>query len=241
MDVLNSQVMTVWWSEVVFAAMVLLALAMSKGRLGWPLKWAETFYHELSHGIACALTGGKVVRIELEFSGAGKCTTRGGWRVPVLLAGYVGAALWGGALYMGGWLLGDQGVTTWLKLELAVLAIVFLFWARDWRTWVILLVIAGVYGLAITKVSSFYLPTFLQFAGIYILLNAIRAPLFLIDGQHAGDGAALADILILPEGVWIALWFAFALLVMGICMVLTLPQVHDFAAPWILHFTGWAV
>lgn len=230
-----------WWAEAVFGAMIVVALALSKSRLGWPLKWAETFYHELSHGIVCALTGGKVVRIELEFNGAGQCTTRGGWRVPTLLAGYAGATIWGGILYMGGWLLGDSGVTLWLKLELGVLAVVFLLWARDWRTWVILLMIGGAYGLAITKVSQVYLPLFLQFAGIYIQLNAVRAPLHLIDGQHKGDGAALADILWLPEGVWITLWFMFALLVLGLCMVLTLPQMHDFAAPWIGYWTGWNI
>ncbi|RYG59956.1 MAG: M50 family peptidase [Alphaproteobacteria bacterium] len=221
-----------WWAEIVFAFMICLALAMSKSRAGWPLKWAETFYHELSHGIACVLTGGKIVQINLRFDGSGLCTTRGGWRVPVLLAGYAGAALWGGMLYMGGWVLGEHGVTLWLKLELAVLAVVFLFWARDWRTWVILLIISGIYVLAITKISSFYLPLFLQFAGLYVLLNAIRAPLFLIDGQHVGDGAALADIFyVIPEGVWIAVWFVFALVVMGTIMVLTLPQIYMLAEP----------
>lgn len=231
-----------WWPEVVFGAMVFLSLALSKGKIGWPLKWAETFYHELSHGIVCLLTGGRIAKIELKFDGSGCCYTRGGWRIPTLFAGYTGAALWGGVLYMGGWMLGDQGLTTWLKLELAVLGIVFLFWARDWRTWVILLIIGGVYGLALTRISHFYLPTLLQFVGIYVLLNAIRAPLFLIDGQHVGDGAALADIFhVLPEGVWIALWFVFALLVMGLIMVLTLPQVHAFAAPLILQWTGFAL
>lgn len=221
-----------WWAEVVFGVMLGLALALSKSRIGWPLKWAETFYHELSHGIACILTGGKIVRIDLRFDGSGLCTTRGGWSVPILLAGYAGAALWGGALYMGGWMLGEQGVTLWLKIELAVLVVVFVLWARDWRTWLILLMIGGIYGLAMTKVSSFYLPVFLQFAGLYVLLNAIRAPLFLIDGQHVGDGAALADIFrVVPEGFWILLWLVFALGVLLAVMIMTLPQVYRLFEP----------
>lgn len=228
-----------WWPEIVFGTMLVLALALSKSRIGWPLKWAETFYHELSHGIVCALTGGKVVRIELRYDGSGQCSTRGGWRVPTLLAGYAGATLWGGVLYMGGWMLGDSGITLWLKLELGVLAVVFLLWARDLKTCVILLFIAATYGLAVMKVSSVYLPIFLQFAGIYIQLNAIRAPLFLIDGKHVGDGAALADIVWIPEGFWIALWFIFALAMLGFCMVLTLPHVHEWATPLIEHWMGY--
>lgn len=220
-------------ADVVFGGMVLVALALSKSRLGWPLKWAETFYHEMSHGLVCLLTGGKVRRIELEFNGAGCCTTSGGWRVPTLLAGYMGAALWGGALYMGGWMLGDGGVTTWLKVELAVLVAVFLLWARDWRTWLILGMIGGVYFLAVTRISGFWLPMALQFIGIYVMLNAIRAPLFLIDGQHVGDGAALADILVLPEIIWIAWWWVFSLGVMGVCMVETLPHVRSWVGGFV--------
>lgn len=218
--------------DLIFAAMVMLGLGLSHTRVGKPLAWAETFYHELSHGIICILTGGKIDHITLSFNGAGCCYTRGGWRIPTLLAGYAGSALWGGVLFMAGWLLGDHGATTWLKVELGVMAFVLVVWARDWRTWVILLTLGGFYGAAVLIRDVHYMPLILQFMGIYVLLNAIRAPLFLIDGQHVGDGAMLADIFhILPEGIWIALWFAFALLVMGVCMYLTLPDFKAVAEP----------
>lgn len=239
MEFLDVNVGGRWWAEFLFFTMVAASLALSKSRLGWPLKWAETFYHEFSHGMACLLTGGKIARIELEWNGAGCCYTRGGWRIPILLAGYMGASFWGGFLYMAGWLASAQGVTWWLYIELAILAIVFLFWARDLTTWIILLFISGVYLLAVFQVSQVLLPLFLQFAGIYVMLNAVRAPLHLIDGQDVGDGAALADIFkVLPEGVWIALWFAFAILVMLACMLATLPVVHAYGMPWVEYFLG---
>ncbi len=239
MDFFDINVGGRWWAEFVFGCMVVMALSLSKSRLGWPMKWAETFYHEFSHGMACVLTGGKIERIELEWNGAGCCYTRGGWRVPTLLAGYMGASLWGGFLYMAGWLAGAEGVTWWLKIELLILALVFVLWARDLTTWVILLMIAGVYALAAFQVSSVFLPLFLQFAGIYVMLNAVRAPLHLIDGKDVGDGAALADIFkIIPEGVWIALWFGFALAVMLACMLATLPVVHVWGMPLVNAWLG---
>ena len=239
MEFLDINVGGRWWAEFVFAAMVGVSLALSKSRLGWPLKWAETFYHEFSHGMACVLTGGKIARIELEWNGAGCCTTRGGWRVPTLLAGYMGASFWGGFLYMAGWLAGAEGVTWWLKIELGILALVFLLWARDVTTWIILLIISAVYVLAVLQVSGVFLPLFLQFAGIYVMLNAVRAPLHLIDGRDVGDGAALADIFkILPEGFWIALWFAFAIAVMLACMLATLPVVHEVGMPYVESLLG---
>lgn len=224
--------------EVVFGAMVAAGLLLSKSPLGWPLKWAETFYHEFSHGMVCLLTGGKIERIELEFNGAGCCYTRGGWRIPTLLAGYIGASVWGGALYMIGWLLSGPGGVAWLRVELAILAVVFLFYARDWRTIIILLTLGGIYAWAMLMPDSRWLPLLLQFMGIYVMLNAIRAPLFLIDGQHVGDGAALADIFhVLPEGVWIAVWWVFALVVMFACMVLTLPHFELWVEP-VLKWAG---
>lgn len=207
-----------------FIAMLAAALALSKSRLGWPLKWAETFYHELSHGLVCLATGGKVKDITLRFDGSGVCTTQGGWRIPILLAGYSGAALWGGILYLAGWWLGDSGATFWLKLELAVMALVFLLWVRSLSTFIILGLMAALYAGAVTLRDTTFLPHILQFMGLYVLLNAVRAPLYLIDGQHVGDGADLADIFkITPEILWVLLWFAFALAVLLFCMTITLP------------------
>jgi hypothetical protein len=217
--------MTNWLAETIFGIMFGAALLLGETPLGRPLKWAETFYHEMSHGLICLLTGGRIRKLEIEWNGAGCCTTVGGWRVPTLLAGYLGASLWGGVLYIVGWLLGTHGATLWLKVEVAVLAFVTLFWVRNFTTLIIMLFIGGTYGLAIAMPETQWLPFILQFIGIYVMLNAIRAPLYLIDGRHVGDGAMLADIFhILPEGFWIFLWFTFALFMLGVCMVMTLPH-----------------
>ena len=79
--------------DIVFALMVGLGLLLSETKLGWPMKWAETFYHELSHGLVCLLTGGKIDHITLNFNGSGCCYTRGGWRMPTLFAGYAGGRI----------------------------------------------------------------------------------------------------------------------------------------------------
>lgn len=214
-----------------FIVMVVAALLLSKSRLGWPLKWAETFYHEMSHGVVCLLTGGRVTRLELNFDGSGCSYTKGGWRVPTLMAGYMGASIWGGIIYMSGWWLGDSGATAYLKFELAVQVIAFVLWGRDLTTWIILAIIGAVYALAIGIPDTRWIPLVLQFIGIYVMFNAIRAPLFLIDGEHVGDGADLADILFIPEWVWILFWWLFALAVLLFCMSLTLPGFEG----WLEH------
>jgi hypothetical protein len=37
------------------------------------------------------------------------------------------------------------------------------------------------------------------------------SPLYLLDGQARGDGAALADLTFIPEVIWVAIWFSVAL------------------------------
>lgn len=194
-----------------------------------PFKWSETYYHELSHGLACLLTLGKVNGIRLNFDGSGLCTTQGGSRIVILLMGYAGASLWGGALYMAGWALGDSGSAVWLQVELALLAVTVVLWVRDIKTLLILTVVGGVYAGALLYAEQRVLHILLQYMGIYVMMNAIRAPLYLIDGQHVGDGAALADIFkIIPEIVWIFLWFALACGVLLACGYVTVPEIRDF-------------
>lgn len=207
-----------------FFAMVVAALIIGVTPLGRPLQWAETFYHEFSHGLACLLSFGRIHRIRLKFNGAGLCETYGGSRVFILLMGYTGAALWGGMLYLVGWVLGKGGATLWLQLELGLLALVTVFWVRDLQTLIIMLILGAIYAAGIIFPSAEMMPWILQFLGIFVMLNAIKAPLNLLDGQHKGDGAMLADtFMVIPEFVWAGLWFAIGVLVMLGCMALTLP------------------
>ena len=218
-----------------FFGLIVLSLVMGETPLRLPFKWAETFYHELSHGIAALLTFGRVHKLHIDFNGGGACTTSGGFRPFILLMGYAGASMWGGLLYFAGWKLGDSGAAWWLQFELGLIAVVVLLWVRDLKTLVILACVAAVYGLGLKYRDAHGLYLLLQYTGIYVMMNAIRAPLYLIDGKHVGDGADLADIfIVLPEGFWILLWWLWALFVLGACGYYTLPGAPELV--W--YYTG---
>lgn len=214
---------------LLFLGLCITALVMGETPLKRPFKWAETYYHELSHGLACILTGGRVSRIELNIDGSGVCTTRGGSRFFILLMGYTGASLWGLALYLAGHQLGDSGALTWLRVEIALLCITTLLWVRDFVTLLIVLVLGALYATPLAHVEVAGLHYLLQYMGVYVMMNAIRAPLYLIDGQHVGDGAALADLtFVFREWFWILFWWLFALGCLGTAAYLTLPEVRTF-------------
>lgn len=199
--------------------LLFLAVGLHSTRLSWPLRWAETFYHEMSHGLACILTGGKVVKLHLDWRGSGACTFSGGWRFPILLAGYMGASVWGAVLFLIGLYLNDEGIRWWLYLELAILALTFVVWARSLSTFIILILIGSVYVAALWLPPAYGVHYVLQVMGLFVMLNALGAPFHLIDGQHVGDGADLSNLTkVLPEGVWVVWWVVFAAAVLVWCV-----------------------
>ncbi len=176
-----------------------------------PFLWSETFFHEISHGLASLASGGSIVRINLYFDGSGLCTTRGGWHPLVSFAGYAGSALWGLLIYR----IADSLTVKHARILVAVFIAMFLLtlilWARDVSTIIILLVLLAMYASPLYFSLKKVVKYFIQLVGIFVLLDAIRSPLYLLDGQNLGDGAALAKLFWLPEIFWIGCWFVVAI------------------------------
>ena len=64
----------------------------------FPLKLLVVLLHEISHGLAAVLTGGKIVSIEVNMNQGGLATTIGGNRFFIISAGYLGSMIWGGTI-----------------------------------------------------------------------------------------------------------------------------------------------
>ena len=80
--------------------LVLVSYFFWYSRVLYPIKLLTVLFHELSHGLAAILTGGKMLKIEISANEGGLCTTAGGIRWIVLSAGYLGSLLWGSALIL---------------------------------------------------------------------------------------------------------------------------------------------
>ncbi len=175
----------------------------------WPFSWLETYFHEISHGLMAVLSGGTIERIVLHFDGSGLCYTKGGWAPLVAFAGYVGAVVWGAIIYLGARASGV--VSRWLAIViLSMIVISGVLYARDIITVLIMLVISGSIYTSFRYVFGGIFPRLMEFAGLYVMASAARAPLALIDGRHYGDGATLSNVTLLPEIFWILIWFGIA-------------------------------
>lgn len=170
-----------------------------------PFKWLESYFHEISHGIAAIVSGGSIVKIQLFPNGAGLCTTLGGQAFLISFFGYAGAIIWGALIYN---LAGKhQRVAKWFSaFIIGLLACTIIFWVRDLLTLVIIAVLIIAF-VAMQKFDQLkHLQTLMQLIGAIVLLNSLFSPLYLIDGRHLGDGANLASLTAIPEIVWVLVW-----------------------------------
>jgi len=185
--------------------------------VAWPLKILVVFFHELSHGAAAALTGGGIVRIEVDAAQGGLCVTRGGNGFLILSAGYLGSLLWGGlALLVSSRTRLDRAVST--ILGCVMLAVTFL-WIRP---------VIGfgfgfhlVAGLALLvvgarlpeRVNDILLKVFGLASCLYVVPD-IWSDTIARSGLRS-DARMLAEMTHVPTVIWGGIWIVVAVLLTG--------------------------
>src|SRR5262245_57803720 len=68
--------------------------------LFYPFRLLDTFVHELSHGFAAGMTGGRFMKFEVNPLLSGRAWAYGGMTLIVASAGFLGTALFGGFLVL---------------------------------------------------------------------------------------------------------------------------------------------
>lgn len=93
--------LTVQWSRMLYYQLAAYGVVLVLWLLPIPnpIKLLAVSFHELSHGIAALLTGGRVFGFAIVPAGAGVTMGIGGNMFLILIAGYLGSVLWGAALY----------------------------------------------------------------------------------------------------------------------------------------------
>lgn len=195
-----------------FAMLVLAGIGTRLPFIRLPLRWLETFFHEMSHGLAALLTFGRPMKLQIKWNGAGMMTSQGGWKIPILLAGYTGASCWGTVIYLAGVYMENGSAVILLATLFVFIVVCTLLFVRDPVTFFIMGLLAGLFLIPLQFSHLAFYPDLLRFIGLGVGFNALKAPLDLIDGQLVGDGADLQKITLIPEGVWILLWFGIGLL-----------------------------
>ena len=135
------------------------------------------------------------------------CTTSGGLRFLVSFSGYAGSAFWGVLIYRVADALSPTNAKFMVGTMVLMLGGTLVLWARDLSTIIILIILLAMYVLPLYTSLWISVKVFIQLVGVFVLLDAIRSPLYLFDGRDLGDGATLAQLSWLPEFFWVALEF----------------------------------
>lgn len=129
-----------------------------------PIKLLTVFFHELSHGIAAILTGGQIVKIELNLNQGGVCYFRGGWLLVTASAGYLGSLLWGSGILL---LSLKKGLSRYITGAVGLIfIIVTALWIRTLGTMGITLLIGGSLLFVAFKLKEEYCSIFIKFLSL---------------------------------------------------------------------------
>jgi hypothetical protein len=113
------------WLRLAILAAVAIAIAWIWDHWSlWPLKVVVVLFHELGHAIAAWATGGEVLEIGLSPREGGYALTRGGWRIGILNAGYLGSLIAGmAALFASRTSIGARAATVALAVTMLIVPI----------------------------------------------------------------------------------------------------------------------
>jgi ribosomal protein L37AE/L43A len=195
-----------------------------------PFVWLETYFHELSHGIATLILGGKIHQIYIEFNGSGLIHYMvSDYRAIVSWSGYTGAAIWGVLIYLSAMKTKNKNAHVILMFLFVTIAVSAALWVRDETTfiiiWVISLVILTSIFLQSRKFKARWMRFFVQFSGLYVLCDAIRSPLILLNHNARNDSITLQKLTQLPYHFWVVQWFLIS--VFGLYFLWATTHTHN--------------
>lgn len=203
---------------VLLACLVLLFMRLPV--LSNVLDLLGTFFHELGHGLFAFLTGGQVLQLALSWDGSGFLRRAGGFTLITAWMGYAGTMAAGLALYVSMTRQQLAGRTV-LWVCAGLIAVVILFWAKDWTTRAIGLMLAGfltglgfLLRLSVGNLGQSHRQLFpgklvVRFIGLTLIIGSMVRAWDLIGFSEHNDSRTLAEHYFLFPFVWIASWELF--------------------------------
>jgi Zn ribbon nucleic-acid-binding protein len=179
--------------------------------INWPFEILETFFHELSHGLVAVLAGGNIESIEVGLWG-GKIWTSGTGDLHALVgwAGYPGAVVFGVLVFRVGLRATPVQGFVFILSIIVLLGSSTVMWVKDSDTVLALFITYMVFSLALIFIRQprweMRIKKFIQFAGLFSIMQSNIAPLYLFQADNLGDAGSLAALTNTTDNFWIFQW-----------------------------------
>ena len=172
----------------------------------YPIKLFVVLLHEISHGLAAIISGGRVVSLNINLQLGGECLIENGNKFLIASAGYLGSLLWGSFLFISGY---NYKISLWSTTIISVILLLFMANFITGSTGIVLSIIF----IIVLFISPRYLPKFMN---SYILksLGLISAFYAFIDikedvvtlTERQSDAMIIAQITNTHPIIWGLLW-----------------------------------
>ena len=194
----------------------------------YPFRLLLTIVHELGHGLAGILTGGRFQNFVIAPDGSGLAYTSGGWRFLIIPAGYLGVALFAAVLIIAGrshrWGRVALGVTG------AAMLLLTLCYGRPGSVSleavlnsVLTMMMGVIFGALFLRVALkasagtvvFFLHLIAIKAGFTAFSDIFTVIGLAARGDPRTDAHSMAELTHLPAAVWGFVWVGMAALLIG--------------------------
>lgn len=190
----------------------------------YPIRLFVTFIHEGAHALVALLTGGRVAEIGISPDASGYTQTLGGWDPLIVMAGYLGATVFGaGLISLTRRPNAARQALTGSALWVGLLTLVFVhvtdsafgfFWGLS---------ISLALFFASRRLSARGAELTAMFLGVQCVVNALFDLRTLVGLSASPDGrptdaVLMSQIIPLPPIVWALLWCGLALAVLFLAL-----------------------
>jgi hypothetical protein len=172
----------------------------------YPIKIMVILFHEISHGIAAILTGGKVIELNIALDLSGICKIEDGNSFIIASSGYLGSLLFGMLLFYSSL---NKKLSHIVLLIISGIIIIFLINSSKNEylilitTMVLILLIVIIY-----KSPTFFSSILLKALGIisciYVLID-IKQDIFDSTNSYS-DASMLAELTGIHQAIWGLIW-----------------------------------
>mmetsp|Transcript_3747 Transcript_3747/g.5514 ORF Transcript_3747/g.5514 Transcript_3747/m.5514 type:complete len:315 (-) Transcript_3747:274-1218(-) len=222
-------------------AVIVILLNIPFGRyILYPFLLFSTWIHEMCHGTAALLLGGRIVWLKIFPDGSGLAFTS----IPSgsnFARGFVASAGYQGTAIIGGIMLMFRRVRIGARIGTAGLGIIMLFscavWVRNPFGLGMLIPLGLCLVLGGWKAPPFFVKELYALLASTCCLNAITSiqALFMVSTREIGgqvrssDAHTMQELFLVPSVLWAVIWMllAFFMTVIGIVFVLDKPSESD--------------
>lgn len=201
------------FDKITIISIVVISFFFWNTYLIYPIKLFIVLLHEISHGLAAILSGGKISQIKIDYALGGLCSVEGGNEILIASSGYIGSIVLGGFLYYAAY------HKKYIKITTSILAVLIILFAANYINNLFGTIFSIFYFLILLflprlvneRINKVFFSTVGLISMLYVLTD-IKEDLFTLEFRQT-DAQVLSEVIGFHPIVWGLLWLGISSLI----------------------------